>query len=489
MSFFDSLDNLHESQRLEFKDARTGLPRDLWETYSAFANAEGGEIVLGISENKQQKTFSVVGVPDPDTLITEFWTTVRNPQRINRDIMLLDGVKSVKVDGKSLVLIDVPRAARGEKPVSVYLKGAFVAFVRRGESDLQATEDDLRLMGYDSIPSADRKPLEHFEKAALCPETINHYRNVFAGNKPQSPWNDDSTEDFLYHIGALGKGSDDELHPTVAGLLAFGYEYEITNYIPSFLLDYREETSGDLRWDDRIVSQSGDWSGNLIDFYFSVAGRIKRFFKMPFSTDGDGMNHGSRNPVSEAANEAVVNALIHAFYGSSSTAVRIIVKPEALEVSNPGSFLVDREVALSGGTSESRNPTLMRIFGFIGASDRAGSGLFNIWKTWQENFSLEPELEEDHSPATVKIVLPIPETIPCNRGNKTQGKFQRESGNVSEDEILAYLSAHPEGLTPAEAESELGITVRHAQYRLKRLFDKNKLTRAKDGRSFRYKIL
>ena len=29
-------------------------------------------------------------------------------------------------------------------------------------------------------------------------------------------------------------------HPTVAGLLMFGYEYEITNEFPQYFLDYRE---------------------------------------------------------------------------------------------------------------------------------------------------------------------------------------------------------------------------------------------------------
>ena len=84
----------------------------------------------------------------------------------------------------------------------------FVAWVRRGAGDHEASESDLRQMAYDSEPRADRRALEEFETSSLCPDTIKRYRSIFAERKPRSPWVADGDEDFLYHVGALAKGAD-----------------------------------------------------------------------------------------------------------------------------------------------------------------------------------------------------------------------------------------------------------------------------------------
>ena len=54
--YIDSLIQKDEAVDLEFKSAKDGLPNSLWDTYSSFANTDGGVIVLGVKEHKQQFT-------------------------------------------------------------------------------------------------------------------------------------------------------------------------------------------------------------------------------------------------------------------------------------------------------------------------------------------------------------------------------------------------------------------------------------------------
>src|SRR3989344_3722729 len=54
-----------ETSTVEFKDARGGIPRDTWKTISAFSHRpNGGHIIFGIKEDRQNHTIEITGIDD-----------------------------------------------------------------------------------------------------------------------------------------------------------------------------------------------------------------------------------------------------------------------------------------------------------------------------------------------------------------------------------------------------------------------------------------
>lgn len=86
--------------------------------------------------------------------------------------------------------------------------------------------------------------LEGVENANIDKETLENYRRRFKLHKGDThEWSNLPDKEFLYMIGAVDRSSD---KLTLAGLLMFGYNRDITKIKPSFFLDYREIDDTDV---------------------------------------------------------------------------------------------------------------------------------------------------------------------------------------------------------------------------------------------------
>lgn len=82
----------------EFKAAREGLPKSVFETLAAFANTEGGWLVLGVSQ--QGEHIEIVGVSEPDKLQSDLLSVLHADGKVNHDIQLT--AHRYQQDGKIL---------------------------------------------------------------------------------------------------------------------------------------------------------------------------------------------------------------------------------------------------------------------------------------------------------------------------------------------------------------------------------------------------
>ncbi len=401
---FANIGKYKENNRIEAKLSLGGLPQSIWETYSAFANSLGGIILLGVEEYRD-KSLHTVDLPAPEKLIAEFWDIINNQKKISVNILSAKDVTIEEVDGNRIVAIRVPRAQRNDKPVYIGDNPMTGSYRRNGEGDYRCTKEEVLAMMRDaSYKTQDMLILEEMDLDVLDKDSIRRYRIRMRTYRPGHVWEELEDSSFLYKLGAAGRGKDGKLHPTAAGLLMFGYEYEIVKEYPNYFLDYQEQLDPNTRWTDRIVSSSGDWSGNIYDFYFRVYNRITQDIKVPFSlTDG---NRIDDTPVHNALREALANCLINAdYYGRQG--IVIIKKPDTITFSNPGGFRIDVETAINGGVSDPRNSALIKMFNLVDIGERAGSGIPNIYNVWQKQGWSAPEISESFEPARITLLLEV----------------------------------------------------------------------------------
>lgn len=406
MAEFDlsKLGEYREYNQLEAKKAKGGFPGSFWETYSAFANTDGGIILLGVREEKDGRL--VPEDVDAEKLEKDFWNMVNNRQKISANIVTRSMVKIEQIDDKKILVVRVPRAERAARPVYVGTDPKSGTYRRNHEGDYHCSLDEMSLMFRDAAyVTQDAKVLDKMDMTVFCKDTVKGYRNFFRSTHTNHLWNNEDDEMFLRKIGAIGIGEDGKYHPTAAGLLMFGYEYEITREFPNYFLDYQENRSlGTTRWTDRIVSTSGDWSGNVFDFVIEALRRMQQGLKVPFVLKGN--LRVDDTPIHKLLREAITNACVHAdFYGRQGL---VIQKSEnGYRLSNPGTVRISISDAIEGGISDPRNGIMLKIFSLIEFGERAGSGLSGICKRWEKVYHTPVTIEETHKDGVDRTVLTL----------------------------------------------------------------------------------
>lgn len=106
-----------EAKAAQGRDGSGALPRSFWPTYSGMANGQGGRVVLGVEE-KDDRSFRILGLRNPARVETDLWNQLENRKKVSINVLTRDDVTLEEIDGKSVLLIRVPRAPRSDRRCS-----------------------------------------------------------------------------------------------------------------------------------------------------------------------------------------------------------------------------------------------------------------------------------------------------------------------------------------------------------------------------------
>lgn len=483
-------DSLREGNQIETKSAIKGCP-DLWDTYSSFANTFGGKILLGVKE-EDDKSFSLSHTEDPDKVLRDFNNILNNKNKVSVNI-LSSGDIDVRKEGKdTIIVINVPQADRHFKPV--YINGNIMSgtFKRSHEGDYHCPEYEIKAMIADSLDESSTLPFADF--SSLNKETLSSYRQMFSSHSPSHPFNKLNDDDFLLHLGAASKDKDGVIKLTKSGLLMFGNEYEINNYFPKYFLDYSHFSSERMaeRYDDRLESSSGDWSGNMFDFLLSSLTKIGQKMPRGFSWISHSEVRNDDIPLKRAIREAIVNALSNADFVYSEG---LVIKhyPSRIVFENPGLLMMSQNKVLEGGHSDPRNPAILKMLNLLGMGERSGSGIPLIEDVLLTSglpaLTLTQSVEPDRTTLSIPLI-----------NNEKEGKIVIDSlreklfsinleTSDSESLLAFFIKTGSTSFTRNDLASNLSISSQRASLLIRKLVDSNIVALAPFTKRGKYIVL
>ena len=181
--------------------------------------------------------------------------------------------------------------------------------------------------------------------------------------------------------------------------------------------------------------------------------KIIKDVKIPFVMEG-------RNRIDDnkALREALANCLINAdYYGTRG----VVIKKDQNQIifENPGYIRTGKEQMRKGGESDPRNKTLMKMFNLVNIGERSGSGVPNIFNTWEDQGWKEPVIEERFDPDRTILTLEF-----VDKTNKEKAAKKKITSKTKEKmiKIKEYLSENKEAKTKDIAEY---IGLKHSRTR------------------------
>ena len=227
-----------ENIHLEFKEAATTLPGNLFESICAMLNRDGGDILLGVEENAVSK------------MVTDLVNLSNNPQKLDPPFILFPQVYSI--NNRKIIHIQVPASSQVHKTGKIIYD--------------RSNDGDFKVEQPHRIAEIANRKRNHYTEGIIYPalrmedfkqELFPKIRNLIRSNNPAHPWlalNDRQ----MMEISGLWKKDylSGQEGFTLAAALLLGKDEVIQQIIPHYKIDALVRINNTDRYDDRLYIQT-----------------------------------------------------------------------------------------------------------------------------------------------------------------------------------------------------------------------------------------
>jgi ATP-dependent DNA helicase RecG len=449
-----------EWEDVKVKEAQNAVPKNSWETVSAFSNTVGGWLIFGVKKSSQ--SYEIKGVNNPEKIEQEFTTVLRGGSKFNKIVEVT--CKKYQFNGKTVLAFYIPQKSIKDKPI--YFNSRKNTFIRTASGDQRATDLEIDALFRNSSYGEKDSECTNYVFSDLDSDTIQRYRNYFSQVNPGHRYNGLENETFLEKLRVIVNGKI-----TYGGLLVFGTDMQVMNTFPNFRTEYLEVPgisymNGPTTYTFRISSEK-----NLFVTFFDIYDRLRQKVEVPFKVI-DGLRDDDPLQL-QAIREALVNLIMHTDYFSSGNS-RIRVFTDRFEFFNPGCLPKDIKDILKEDFSHPRNPIVAKIFRFIRLSETVGNGFHKMIDGWKSYYNVEPVIESSFD--YYKITFPITQKTTQITTQKTTQK------------IIELIRRNPK-ITRKELAQEIGdITEDGIKYNIEKLKKEGILKRVGPAKGGHWKI-
>lgn len=459
---FDELVRNGESEAVEFK---SNFDKEAVETAVAFANTNGGIILVGVSDEGK-----IVGTSVGRESLS-VW--VNQISQVTEPAIIPDAEVKV-VEGKTVVLIRVHEFPI--KPVSV--KGR--CYRRVGNSNRLLSPREIAELHLESIGGSwdARVALGESVKGLDLQKIREYARNANIAGRRKT--RGEKPIEVLKKIGLI---KDEK--PTWASILLFGKNPHCL--LPQASLHCGRFKGETLVIDDRMIE------GPIIGQIDEGMDFIRKNINVEFVMTGEPKRKEVWDYPLEALREALINAVCHRDYSfPSNTEIRIY--EDELVVLNPGGlpFGVTLEDLYKNHKSIPRNKEIASVFYDMGVIEKWGSGIKKIRDACKNAGTPQPKFEERQNGfnVTFKKRAPSPETLEKIPQEVTGRLVEKLVERLAENQkrILALMEQNP-CISKKELSKKIGISTTAIDKNIAKLKKKRLLKRVGPDKGGRWQAL